>query len=196
MGWSGRGRQKESRPGTASWEPSRLGLGGEADTHTNDATCEKRTGPDSTRNRRSTARFICPGGDSVLAVRSPHRGTSPASPSLTALRLTACPTPRRPIQPGDYRLTLRISRSPPGTLNRDMSPGDSRIVIPSEGDHRAGTRTRRRRVRGRDGQTGMTGIGTRMNPPRVGRRSPVAGCPLPAGGGGRQEASATASALS
>jgi hypothetical protein len=33
----------------------------------------------------------------------------------------------------------------------------------------------------------MTGIGTRMNPPRVGRRSPVAGCPLPAGGGGRQE---------
>jgi hypothetical protein len=36
----GRETQKESRPGTASWEPSRLGLGGEADTHTNDGFWE------------------------------------------------------------------------------------------------------------------------------------------------------------
>ena len=60
MGWSGSRRQKESRPGTASWEPSRLGLGGEADTHTNDGMAKTEQALIHTRDRWSTARYeVC-----------------------------------------------------------------------------------------------------------------------------------------
>ena len=79
MGWFG-SATKESRPGTASWEPSRLGLGGEADTHTNDAIAKSE--------------------QAVV-----HDDLTIALVDLTPYHYSA-----RPIQPSDYRLTLRISR--------------------------------------------------------------------------------------
>ena len=218
LDWGGRPK-KESRPGTASWEPSRLGLGGEADTHTNDGfdrteqtkyrgrieprplgwvqrsaiiwdmrfcsaifcllamtACSDKSpstpspvsrevvlAPGQTAAvaeagltlavRRCLGRFPVPGGRdlhpaagtrSVRIAVIPTRGgerayalhTGDMRPvahddvTIALVELSPYPFSTRPIQPADYRATLRSQPARPGTLKVECPRGLSRLSVP------------------------------------------------------------------